>query len=432
LVEVIGKRIHRRTALNNQFKSFVALAISFAAICLAGFASEVSVSPFAYFERVRNVKVSTPDKQNFIVLDEAVWQHARADLGDLRLYSGEQEIPYAIVLEQGGTRAEHSSVPILNKGVVRGNTQFAVDVGIPEYDNIRIDVTTENYIAQAKLEGENNLSGKNWTELGTYTIFNFAKEKLGSNSTIKLASPARFRFLRLTIMGPVPPGDIKGASIANLQENKAKYAALDEVPNLRREGKHTTVEWNASDRVPLDRVHFDIDPSEVNFRREVNIYCDGRQISSGSLSRIRLVRRERKVESEDLDLNLPGLRCKHYKLEIQNGDDRALRITGVHPQMLERRVYFDPRLNAGGASELKLYYADEKRNPPVYDFAKLFDAPAASEVAQAVMEPDSANAAYSGRPDDRPWTERHPAFLWAAMIVAVGLLGSWALKGFKS
>jgi hypothetical protein len=428
LAEALSKRIDRRTALNNHFKSLLALAISFAGICLAGFAADVSVSPFAYFERARNVKVSTPDKQNFLVLDEAVWQHSRADLGDLRLYSGEQEIPYAVVLEQGGTLAEHSSVPILNKGVVHGNTQFAVDVGIPEYDNIRLDLKTENYIAQAKLEGENNLSGKNWNDLGTYTIFNFAKEKLGSNSTIKLASPARFRFLRLTIIGPVPTEDIKGASIANLQENKAKYAALDEVPNLRTEGKHTAIEWKASDRVPLDRVHFDIDPSEINFRREVNIYCDDRQISSGSLSRIRLVRRERKVESEDLDVNLPGLRCKRYKLEVQNGDDPALRITGVHPQMLERRVYFNPH----GANELKLYYGDEKRNPPVYDYAKLFDVPAANEVAQAVMEPDSANAAYTGRPDDRPWTERHPAFLWAAMIVAVGLLGSWALKGFKS
>jgi hypothetical protein len=424
LAEALSKRIDRRTTLNNHFKSLVI----FAAIGLAGFAAEVSVGPFAYFERARNIKVSTPDKQNFIVLDEAVWQHSRADLGDLRLYSGEQEIPYAVVLEQGGARTEYSSIPILNKGVVHGTTQFAVDVGIPEYDNIRIDLTTENYIAQAKLEGENNLTGKNWTDLGTYTIFNFAKEKLGSNSTIKLASPARFRFLRLTIMGPVPPEDIKGASIANLQENKAKYAALNEVPNLRAEGKHTTIEWDASDRVPLDRVQFDIDPTEINFRREVSIYCDGRQISSGSLSRIRLVRRERKVESEDLDLNLPGLRCKHYKLEVLNGDDAALRITSVHPQMLERRLYFEPH----GASEFKLYYGDEKRDPPVYDYAKLFDVPAANEVAQAILEPDGANAAYTGRPDDRPWTEKHPAFLWAAMIVAVGLLGSWALKGFKS
>jgi hypothetical protein len=403
----------------------VSVCISVA--CLTGFA-DAPKSPYAYFKRGREVKIAAPEKQNYFVLDEAVWRQSRADLGDLRLYSNEQEVPYSVVVQQGGTLAQHSSVLMLNKGVVRGNTQFAMDVGVPEYDNIHIDLNTRNFIAQAKVEGQDNLSGKNWTDLGTYTIFDFAKEKLGSNSTIKLATPARFRFLRVTIVGPVPPGDVNGATIANLQEDKARYTAWSEVPNIRVEGKHTVIEWNASESVPLDRVHFDIDPGEINFRREVRVFCENRQISKDSLSRIRLLRRERKVESESVDVNLPGLRCKNYKLEIENGDDPALRISGVHPEMLERRLYFNPR----GATDLKLYYGDEKRDAPVYDYAKLFDVPAENEVSQASLQPDVANPAFTGRPDDRPWTERHPAVLWVAMIAAIAGLGSWAMKGFKS
>jgi hypothetical protein len=40
----------------------------------------------AYFQYQRPVHVSAPG-QNYIVVDETVWQHARPDLGDLRLYA---------------------------------------------------------------------------------------------------------------------------------------------------------------------------------------------------------------------------------------------------------------------------------------------------------------------------------------------------------
>jgi hypothetical protein len=62
----------------------------------------------------------------------------------------------------------------------------------------------------------------------------------------------------------------------------------------------------------------------------------------------------------------------------------------------------------------------------------LFETPETSEVAAATLSPEIANAAYTGRPDERPWSEKHPAVLWIAMIAAIGLLGAWALKGFKA
>jgi hypothetical protein len=42
------------------------------------------------------------------------------------------------------------------------------------------------------------------------------------------------------------------------------------------------------------------------------------------------------------------------------------------------------------------------------------------------------NAAYTGRPDDRPWSERHPAVLWAAIVTAVLILGAIALKSMRN
>ncbi len=99
---------------------------------------------------------------------------------------------------------------------------------------------------------------------------------------------------------------------------------------------------------------------------------------------------------------------------IHNGDDAPLKIARVRLQQYERRIYFD--CDAGASPQL--YYGDEKLDAPVYDYAKLFQTDANAGLLQIGAE--QANAAYSGRPDERPWSERHPAVLWAAILAAVG------------
>ena len=89
-------------------------------------------------------------------------------------------------------------------------------------------------------------------------------------------------------------------------------------------------------------------------------------------------------------------------------------------------MYFDPQ----GKSLLTLYYGDDKLEAPVYDYARFFKADPAA--AQAELDPGAHNAAYSGRPDGRPWSERHKAVLWLAMIVAVMVLAALAIRGLKA
>src|SRR4029077_10915780 len=50
----------------------------------------------AYFTNVREGHVTQPDRQNFFVVDEELWNHSRPDLGDLRLYDGESSVQYAL------------------------------------------------------------------------------------------------------------------------------------------------------------------------------------------------------------------------------------------------------------------------------------------------------------------------------------------------
>jgi hypothetical protein len=178
--------------------------------------------------------------------------------------------------------------------------------------------------------------------------------------------------------------------------------------------------------IPVDRIQFDIPGDRVNFRRQITIVNEkGMQIAAGNISRVRINRGGASAISEDLTANVFGEYTGRLTVNVDNGDDPPLPIRQIRPQSVERRLYFEPQ----GKSSLKLYYGDEKLAAPVYDYAKLFHEDPTAISAQLGNE--SANATYVTRPDERPWSERHKAVLWAAMLLAVAVLGSLAFRGLK-
>jgi len=179
--------------------------------------------------------------------------------------------------------------------------------------------------------------------------------------------------------------------------------------------------------VPVDRILFDVPANRVNFRRSVSIANErGAQIAASTISRVRMNRGGASVVAEELAVNVFADFSERFTITVENGDDPPLSFNRVQPQSLERRVYFEPQ----GRTKLKLYYGDQKLTAPEYDYAKFFREDPNASPAQ--LSPESANPEYRGRPDDRPWSERHPAVLWAAMVAAVVLLGWLALRGLGS
>ncbi|MGH9601601.1 MAG: DUF3999 family protein, partial [Terriglobales bacterium] len=238
---------------------------------------------------------------------------------------------------------------------------------------------------------------------------------------------SRFRYLRITITGGVSPSDVKGASVARYEEKPGHWMKVREVTSFNEDGKTTVISVDWPETVPLERLTFDVDPSQVNFRREFQVInAENRRVADGSLSRVRMKRAGSQVDSEELALDLLGVRSKKFRIVIQNGDDPPLRLRRVEALTVERRLYFDPK----GKTKLNLYYGDPQLSAPVYDYAKFFQADAAAPAARLASH--VSNSAYTGRPDTRPWSERNPAILWTALILAVAGLAAVALKGLRA
>jgi len=406
------------------------LTVAMLALSAAAAAYDAAIP---YFARSRTVTVDATAAQSYLIVDSDVWKFARPDLSDVRLYAGESQLPYALVKRRGGSSAEETSAKVLNLGSVAGHTEFDLDVSVlAEYDQVRLQQGAKNFINRAQVEGRKALKDRSGVNLGSSTLYDFTAEGLGSNSNLKF-TVASFPYLHVRLASGIRPDQVKGAYLSNFSETKAAWSDAGQCEPSAGLAKQSTFACSLSDGVPLERIVFEVSsPAEGsagmrNFSRTVLVMDEqGSEIQSGSISRVFVKRGGETVSNEDLAVDVYPRVAKKVHVIVENGDDAPLSISRIQVLSVQRGIYFDPR----GQSAMRLYYGDAKLVAPSYDYQKFFQVSPDAAVAQ--LGSAEANAQFTGRQDDRPWSERHGWVLWAAMLIAVVVIGGMALKGLKA
>ena len=115
------------------------------------------------------------------------------------MYAAEKEIPYQLTIESGGVETEQKQFRVLQPASVGGKTQFILDMsGVPEYDRINLKLATKNFVAHARVEGQDDLHGKHWALLGSHHSLRPHRRKArrqqhSADSTQRLQISARHR-----------------------------------------------------------------------------------------------------------------------------------------------------------------------------------------------------------------------------------------------
>lgn len=394
----------------------------------ATLASLLLLVPSASHSKYQRSVQTSAAGPNYVAVDETIWNHARRDLADLRLASADIETPYALVVERGSSEEQRTELSVLQQTTVAGKTQFLIDMsGLAEYDHVQLKLAARNFVAHAQVEGADDPHARTWAGLGSTILYDLSRESLGSNMMLRLPR-ATYKYLRVTIDGPVTPSDVQGATSQMAEDHPAVWREVNGTPRQVEAGKETVFTFTVSENVPVERVTFSVNPSPTtNFRRDVEIRDEkDNWLGSGDVERVHMVRGGRKIDSEQYNVSFFGSGHTTIKVIVHNGDDRPLNFAGARLEQLERRMYFD----AAGPAQLTVYYGDDKLGAPVYDYAKLFQR--AKNASPATLGPESANAVYSERPDERPWSERHPVVLWIAIVAAVAGLSAIALRSMRT
>ena len=397
-----------------------------------------------YFRYERPLQNIPPQPaQACLVLDAGIFAHAAPQLADLRLYHDSAETPYVVHFAAPIEAAEKSLKP-LNLGMRGGQIVFDADLHEVQhetkYSDIELAVTGENFIATVTVSGSREQAESNETKLGSYTIFDLTRQKLGRSTVLHLPE-SDFQYLHFQIAGPLSPESITGLSVVRLPISQPKYETVAESSQIVQKGHSSILEFTVPAHLPVDRVIFTPGAEPANFSRDVRITItqvtqspaagtveSPQTVASGNLLRVHRAQNGHKIDEERLAIDAPWTefdRPTKWTVAIDNGDDAPLQLTSVHLQMLARNLCFEA---VGGAS-YALFYGDPALSAPRYDYTTLFSMQA--DASSISAGPEQSNPQFQPRPDERPMTEKHPSLLWAALLVVIALLGVIALRSAK-
>ena len=408
------------------------------ALLLLILATTPNIDYFRYQRPILNTPAQT--QQACLTLDATIFAHAGPQLSSLRLYKGNTETPY-VVSAAPPVQSPAKPIKPLNAGFTNGAASF--DATLPDgvYSNLDLAINAHDFIATVRVYGSQTQGAPHPTSLGSYTIFDFTRQKLGRSTVLHLPE-SNFRYLHFRIDGPIRPEQITGLSIERLPESRPQYVTVATSSTIQEKDHDSVIEFSLPANVPVDCVLFTPGAQPANFSRDVTITVapqaarpatDAEEppppvLSSGNLLRIHSTQNGHRIDEEHLALDAPQSPANatiQWTITIHNGDDTPVNLQSVSLQMVKRTLCFDAQPGGG----YKLYYGDETLNAPRYDYAQLFSLE--KNAAQASLGPEEQNLSYRSRPDTRPFTEKHPALLWIALIAAIFLLGVIALRSSK-
>jgi hypothetical protein len=389
-----------------------------------------------YFRYERPVTgIPAQQKQTCAELDIATFAHAAPALADLRLYHDGQETPYALRVS-APLSIEHTPLQPINLGTQKGNTVFDAEMPQGSYSTIQLEIVRKNFIATVDVSGSRIQNGSDATQLGSYTVFDLTGQKLGRSMLLHLPV-SDFPYLHFRVSSPVKPEEITGLSIERGPLRSAEYITIAETKQMIQQGRSSAIEFSLPPHIPVDRIEFVPADRASNFSRSVSIEVMPGQGSkqhgpianySGEIRRVHILRGSRRIDDERLAIdvdNSGAAVATKWTVKINNGDDLPLALSAVRLEMQKQEICFD----AVPGTNYTLYYGDTALSSPQYDYVRFFQPD--KDATQASLGPEQGNPQYQTRPDTRPFTEKHPALLWIALVIAVVVLGGIALRSAK-
>jgi hypothetical protein len=360
-----------------------------------------------------------------VVLDRHVYEAARADLGDLRILdSGGDDVPYVLDRGRGEDRPEVRP-RMRNRGHHRDRSATVVlDFGARfAKDRIALGLSGDNFRRRVQVEGSDD--GESWTVLVEEAwVFAVPGPPPARYETVPLPRndfpllrvtvyPGQREGLRLEILeARVPAGVPRGSRETTVSPGWSRAA------EARPGETWLTLDLGARHQ-PFEAVVLDV--ADERFFREVRteirrdvggIPRDGTgwpplwdPLGRDVIFRLESGGEERVKTHIDARGRSRGLRVR-----VLNGDDRPLAFESVSVRVPVERVIFGAE--PGGA--YRLVYGSADLTAPEYDLARTLDEDPEVTVARLGSPVRSRVEA-----DVLPWSERHPALLWAGLLIVV-------------
>jgi hypothetical protein len=416
------------------------LAGALAALAAAPTPGTESLAAWEWYADVAAPAADRPPPLADFVLTPPVFDGARPDLADLRLYGGDQEVPYALRVRRKEDLRQPFAAREFNRTTHPDRSaEVTLDLGESPGEHNEIEVVTPGSDFRRPLRVEGSDDGKSWnTVLDKVHLIHFAEGGQVVDIHRFKYTPSRYRYLRVRVS--------PDASVANDAPVLSSVAVLHEV---HEDGDYRT--WPAfveprqpvpaydgpgsawfirlgenGEAAPCESMTLEVGDTELvrPYRLEIaNPDEPAQVIGSGEL------RRQAAEANKPLVISFPEVTARRLRLVVTDQRNPPLSLTGAQYTAAARQVIFRP---ADVKGPLRLYFGNPKAAPPGYDFARTLPATLEPAPVETTLAPRTRNPDY--RPPPKPWTERYPWAIYvvlgtasAVLLILLGLLGREAV-----
>lgn len=380
------------------------------------------------------------------ILAPSVFDQARIDLGDLRLYdiSTGTEVPYALRVRHPSQGTAAMTAREFNR--VAGpdqSSELTLDLGDnpPEHNEVEVQTPGVNYRRAVLLEG--SIDGQTWRKLLETNLVYFVHGKEEVKDLKLRYSPSRFRYLRLRVSrDPEADAERKTVEIEKVTVRHAIEVPGEFVTYEAELGQRDPVKADAGPgsawildlgaaHMPCEKLLIDIDDDE--FDRDYSIMAAGvvgsdepfHFVASGKWSRHAGDPR-RPLTAE---LFLGEQRAARLKLIVTDYSNPPLKVTGAQFVAAARQIVFERK--AAGTGPVRLFYGNPKAEPPHYDLERTLPEQVVPPPVRLELGKRETNPAYV--PPPIPFSERWPWAIYVVLgIASVALAGILLSLGRKA
>jgi hypothetical protein len=383
-----------------------------------------------------NLDIQRPTEKGSAPWEDAillppVFDGARADFADLRLYDGDgHEVPYDLRVRRADFRTENVPGKEFNRARgPDGSVEFALDLGAAqvEHNDVEVQLPGAQYRRHARLEG--SADGQDWRLLAEKDLIHFELGQKQVDDRRFSYPPSRFRYLRVHVeRDPVVDRaklEVPSATVSRRVEIPGESLTLPAQLGPRepiRTGDGPGSAWIidlGGNNVPCERLVCDIADTDFvrNYRIEVSLGPDAetpfQQVADG------VWRRTAGDARQPMVAEFGEILARRIRLVVTDASNPPLSLQSISFSAPARQVVF-PHADSQSAEALRLYFGNPKAFTPRYDFGRNLPARLEPAPIRRALGPRQQNPEYV--PEPKPLTDRWPWLIYVVLGIVSGVL----------
>lgn len=392
--------------------------------------AEISFAQLNNYNYSREVN-GISDTWHAIELPDAVFGKVSNSLNDFRIYGITEndtiEVPYLLKIASEKQIDKKIDFTLLNSSKKGDVYFFTFEIPSEKAINeIQLNFKQLNFNWLLGLEGSQD--NNEWFSIvENYRILSIKNTQTDYQFTNVRFPKSKYRYLRFQIKSSEKPDLITAETqLSNFESPIFKtYPVKSFSATENKDLKKTILDIDFSEPLPISLISLKIKDS-LDFYRPVTIkyLADSTKTEKGWIYNFTALNSSILSSLENNDLYFYSTITKKLRIEIENFDNRPLKIEGVTAKGYVHQLV----ARFGEPANYYLVYGNPKANKPNYDISK-FTENIPTNIAAVKLSEEKAI-------DKKEVSKRSPLFenklwLWLIMAVIIGLLGWFTIKMMK-